>query len=303
MFKKDVIFILSVFLASVFPVCSHGKGKDASSPFLESRIEREKVVEGERLIYEVVLFTPDADLAGVETVVPPVFSPLPHKHSSPDSGLGKTTRNGKDYYTAVIDRYFVGFNEKGRFPVKGGMYRLGINHTVQVNDHFWGPSLRNRVEVIELRAPDVEVKVSALPEKGKPRFFSGAVGDFQINAVLPSGKIRAGEDAYMIVSVSGDGDLAESALPEIRKIFPDGLQFKSMTDSRSHYVKNGRLGSELEIEVVFLPKKSGSFTVDGLEFQFYNSRLGRYEKSVAPPLVIEVEESIPGKNSSVIMDI
>jgi aerotolerance-related protein batD len=301
---KGVILVLSVLVSSIFPLSSSGKGKEALSPFLESRVEREKVVEGERLIYEVVLYVPEANVAGVETVVAPGFSSLPHTQSSPDSGFGRASKDGKDYYTAVIDRYFVGFNEKGKFPVKGGRYRVGINHPVQVNDPFWGPSVRNRMEVVELRAPDVAVKVSALPDKGKPDSFTGAVGDFQINAALPSGNIRAGEDAYMVVSISGDGDLTDSALPEIRKTFPEGVQFKSMTDSRTHYVKNGRLGSELEIEVVFHPKKSGTFTIDGLEFTFYNSRLGKYETAVAPPLVIEVEESIPGKDgSSTIMDI
>lgn len=301
---KGVILVLSVLIASLFPIPSLGKGREASSPFLESRVEREKVVEGERLIYEVVLYVPEANVAGVETVVAPGFSPLPYKKSSPDSGFGRTRKDGKDYYTAVIDRYFVGFNEKGKFPVKGGCYRVGINHPVQVNDPFWGPSVRNRMEVVELQAPDVAVRVSALPEKGKPDSFTGAVGDFQISAALPSGNIRAGEDAYMIVNISGDGDLTDIALPEIRKTFPEGLQFKSMTDSRTHYVKNGRLGSEVEIEVVFFPKKSGTFTLDGLEFTFYNSTLGKYETAVAPPLVIEVEESILGKDgSSATMDI
>lgn len=301
---KSVILLLSALWASLYPPLSPGKGKDAPSPFLESRIEREKVVEGERLIYEVVLYVPEANVAGVEPVALPGFSRLPHTQTSPDSGFDRTGKDGIDYYTAVIDRYFVGFNEKGKFPVKGGLYRVGFNHPVQVNDPFWGPSVRNRLEVLELQAPDVTVKVSALPEKGKPDSFTGAVGDFQINAEIPSGNLRAGEDAYMVVCISGDGDLADSGLPDIRKSFPEGLQFKSMTDSRSHYVKNGRLGSEVEIEVVFLPKKSGSFTLDGLKFTFYNSRLGKYETAVAPPIVIEVGESLPGKDgASTIMDI
>ncbi len=61
----------------------------------------------------------------------------------------------------------------------------------------------------------------------------------------------------MTVNISGIGDLTDTPLPDIRSAFPPEIQFKSMTEDRSHYVKAGKLGSEIELECVIHPKKGG----------------------------------------------
>lgn len=85
---------------------------------------------------------------------------------------------------------------------------------------------------------------------------------------------------------------------------PDGLVFKSMTENREFYVKDGSLGSEIEIECIFTPREEGEFCMDGLKFTFFNSQTGKYETSVASPLIIKtVESDIESKKPSVIMDV
>ena len=301
--RKNLIYALTLLIACIFPHVSNGKGKGSPVPYLDTRLDRSGIVEGERLIYEVVLYIPDINLAGVECVRMPGLASVSYKRTASDTSFEKTEIGGHVYYTAVIDRYFVGFNESGKHSIQGGVYRVGVNRPVQVNDPFWGPSLQNRVEVVELVGPDVTVSVKPLPG-GRPEAFSGAVGDFQVSASIPEGVVRAGEDACMIVSISGDGDLTNASLPEIRKMLPENLQFKSMTDRRSHYIRNGHLGSEIEIEVVFQPKSAGKSVVDGLSFVYYDSKRGGYGKAVAPPLQIEVADGIPsGRGPSVTYDI
>lgn len=293
--------LIALFLSLSFEAIGR---ETAPKPFVETRIEREKAVEGERLIYEVVLKTPVSSIAGVELALAPGFGELPFKQSAPDSSFEKEEIDGTTYYVTVIDRYFVGFNHNGKFKLRGGVYRLGINHPVQINDPFWGPSIGNRVEVAELKAPDLMVKVSSLPEKGKTEKFSGAIGDFEVAAMLPEGEIRAGEDAYLVITVSGPGDLGNAALPDIRKAFPAGLQFKSLTENRTYYVKDGSLCSEIEIECIFSPKEKGHYVLKGIDFEFYNSKTGRYETATSSKLEIEVGDgSLDSDRPPVVIDI
>lgn len=201
---KFRIYSIIMILLSVVSVSSrmHAAQKNPV-PFLKARTDMSKAVVGERLMYEVVLYTPDSSVAGVELVVAPQFSGLPHTPSSADSALDTITVDGMKYFSAVIDRYFVGVNNKGKYVIKGGAYRIGFNRRMEVNDPFWGPSVVSRVETVDLKASDVAVKVGELPLKGRPSDFSGAVGEFSISAYIPEGDIRVGEDAELIVTVSG----------------------------------------------------------------------------------------------------
>lgn len=271
------------------------KGK-TPVPFLEVSIGRDKVTEGERLMYEVTLLTPVMDIAGIEIATPPDFKSLTFKQTSGDSGIGEVERGGVKYYTAIIDRYFVGFNNKGKYRIKGGEYRLGINHRIKVNDTFWGPTYRNELEVMNLSAPDVSVTVETLPEAGRPADYSGAVGSFSVTARAVQKEMRAGRDGVLIVSVAGNGDLNDAAIPDIRKAFPADLVLKSMTETRDYFVQDGKLGSEIEIECVFSPRKTGTFTIGGIEFKYYNSETHRYETAVSPDVEIEVSNP-PDKNT------
>lgn len=296
--RNSRLTILLLFIVSLLsPAAVAYGGKRMPDTFLKTRVDRKSLLAGERVIYEVVLFTADPEIAGVEMVSPPIFSGLPFTRSFSDTALSETQIDGRKYYTAVIDRYFVGCNEKGKFSIKGGVYDIGEYQLVRYNDFFTGPDVRRRVVVSQLQAPDCGLTVADLPEKGRPSCFSGAVGDFKVSAYLHSNDTREGEDACLMVTVSGFGDLTDSSLPEIVKAFPPELRFKSMTDSRSHYVKDGRLGSEIEIECVFHPRKAGVFKVEGIEFCFYDSVRHRYRTAVAPALVIDVGEA-PATRSS-----
>lgn len=293
---RKIIIILTLLICSAFIQHISGKTnvKDGE-PYLEVRLAKNQFFSGERSIYEVVLFTPDPNIAAVERVASPVFDGLSVSPSSADRNLSKVTIKGRPYYSAVIDRFFLAMEETGKFSVKGGDYRLGLNREIIVQDPFWGAIPTNRMEVINLVAPDIDFKVNPLPEKGKTDLFSGAVGVFTIDARLSEGEVTAGNDAILIVTISGIGDLSDVSVTPFSKVFPAELEFKSMTETDSHYIKDGRLGSEKEIECIFHPLKEGKFIIDNIPFTFFNERTLRYETILAPPIEVEVNSGIPGK--------
>ncbi len=300
-FKVTALLILLMLFIAAPQADARGK---VEGPFLQARLSRDKMTEGETAVYEVVLFTPSPQIEGVEPVVYPEFTGADVSRSSADNRLTPIEINGKPYYTAVIDRYFLRYPESGKFKINGGQYRLGVYHKQEYYDPFWGRQYGNVVDAIALQAPESGVRVSALPQKGRPADFSGAVGDFEISVEFPEGKLRNGDDASMVVIIAGAGSLDGVLMPDIRAMLPESLQFKSMTDNINHFVKDGELGSEVEIECVVMPKKEGAITVDGVKFSYFNSKTGKYETIVASPVEITVEEGIPGSGKPpVIMEI
>lgn len=279
-----------------------GKGEEGA--FLRTRLSQEKVTEGESVTYEVVLFTPDPNVEGFELVSMPDFSGIDVNHSAPDRRLTQVELNGRKYYTAVVDRYFLRFPGAGKFNIKGGAYRLGKLSKKEYYDPFWGRTVGNVREAVNLTAPDRGVKVKSLPQRGKPDNFSGAVGDFDLTAEIAGGALRTGEDALLIVTISGIGSLQDVLLPDIRSQLPDDLQFKSMTDRVSHFVKDGELGTEVEIECTVMPKREGVFLIDALKFNFFDINSEQYKTITAPKIEIESESSLPGSGRPpVIMEI
>lgn len=288
--KKGFIYIAPLLIMILFVFPAHGKTKGMTVPYLETRIDRDHTVEGERLIYEVILVSPDAAVAGAEVMANPEFPGLDISRSAPDNHLEEVNIDGRLYYRAVIDRFFIGTNNKGKYTIKGGDYRIGLNRQITINDPYWGPSLANRVEMFALSAPDLKIKVDALPVSNRPENFSGAVGKFDVEMTLID-QPRAGDDIRMMVTIVGLGDLSEAILPDLPKYFPEGLHFKSMTDARSHFIKNGSIGSEIEIECLFTAGKAGKYTISPIEFSYFDSDKGKYVTAKSDPLEFEVTES------------
>lgn len=293
LFKISAIVVLALI---AFPALGK-KSNEPSQPFLETKVNREKAVEGEVLIYEVVLYSPEPNIAGLQLSRNPQFSGLPVSRSAADSHLGESVRNGHRYFTAIIDRFFIDATQAGKYKLAGGAYDIGYSRQVTMQDPFWGPYVTEKVDVTTLDAPDVTVRISALPDKDKPRDFSGAVGDFSVEVILPTGELHPGDGAFAIVTISGEGDLSEASLPNVRSIFPPELQFHSMTENRNHFVKDGKVGSEIEIECTFTPQEEGSFEIGECSFSFYNPVTRKYQRAVSDPVQVDVSASKSSDNS------
>lgn len=295
---------ISLLIILCCPVMGKTTGVKESVSFLEATVNHDKAVEGERLIYEVTLYSTDPSIAGIEMIAAPDFAGFDARRSAADLRLTEIARGGVKYYAVVIDRFFLSVNGKGRHLLRGGGYVVGFNRRVAVNDPFWGPGYANKVETTELSAPDITVKVSALPEKNRPDMFSGAVGNFDVTVTVPHGEIRAGEEAYVVVTVSGEGDLSEISPLDVMSAFRNGLHFRSMTENRSEYVSKGNLGSEIEMECVFVSDKPGTYTIEGISFVYFNPRTRKYEEAKSSPVVIDVGSGVSTKSASpVYMDI
>lgn len=273
------------------PNAVNGAGKDRSvkpEVFLETSLSKEKVLEGERVIYEVRLFSKDQEIAGFELSESPDFDNLPWGRGAADNRLQQVKRDGTTYYSMVIDRFFIGADSVGTHKIKGGVYLIGYNRTLSADSRIWGHYTVNRVETLTLQAPDEKLQVATVPKKGRPEDFSGAIGSFDISVMLPEGELRAGEKAILVVTIEGKGDLTNIPAPDVRAAFREGLHFRSMTDNKEHFITKGVLGSEMELECVFTADAAGNYTILPITFTYYDTEKKRYQTISTKPLEIEV---------------
>lgn len=295
---KKVIFFISFVCLTLVTFTSHAAKKKTARPdiHLETRVDNNHTVEGERLIYEVVLYSTDFSIAGAEILSNPDFQNLSVARAASNSHIDEIEINGTKYITTVIDRFFIGTNHEGKYSIKGGDYRIGFNRQTTFNDPFWGPSVVNTIETIDLMAPGLNILVDKVPEKGRTDDFSGAVGRYEVGTELHSGCV-AGEKSCLYVTISGKGDLTNAKLPEVASAFKDGLRFKSMTENRSHFIHRGSLGSEIELECEFIADKPGKYVIQPIEFTFYDTLKKEYVTTSSKPIEIEVKEAKRSKSA------
>lgn len=286
---------VAILFALAWTMNLYAARPDGADIWLTARIPADKIYAGQAVVYEVVLNTTQPEsVQGIELSEPPSADGARGHRTQGDRNFeaaGKGTEKAPAVYTAVVDRYHVSYDEAGTYTINGGVYVAGLVQRVNAAGMWGGNGFVSRTVPVHLSAPDLKVKVKPLPVRKDRTGFTGPVGEFAVETYLPGGTIKAGQEAVVIVSVSGTGDLSGVHLPDVRFSFPDTLGFSSMTDSVEEYVKEGKYCNELEIECTFTPREAGDHELGKVRFEYFNPRTGKYETAESSPLRIHVESS------------
>lgn len=134
----------------------------------------------------------------------------------------------------------------------------------------------------------IPIKVLPLPLEGRPKSFSGAVGQFQIQAQVDSTKVTAGQPFSLKVRFEGQGNAKLIDLPPIE--WPENLEvFDTKSDSK--FFKNGQ--SYKEFEVLLTPTRDGEVKIPQIYFSYFDPATKKYETKSTMELTITAEKADP----------
>ena len=118
------------------------------------------------------------------------------------------------------------------------------------------------------------VHVKPLPETGKPATFTGAVGNFSVDASVDKSQLKANESLNYKLKVTGAGNI--KLLKNLNVIFP--LDFEKydpkVTDTVTEHI-TGVAGSRF-YNYLLIPRHQGDYTIDPVKFSYFNPATGRY---------------------------
>ncbi|NOY53390.1 MAG: protein BatD [Deltaproteobacteria bacterium] len=143
---------------------------------------------------------------------------------------------------------------------------------------------RSRTKI--LRSKPITLQVRPLPEQGKPKNFSGLVGNFSLIAQLGKEEIEEGGSATLTMTVMGTGDLTGAPRPKI-----EGLQhFKTYDDqpTLTRETRQDRVLSRKVFKTALVPMEPGTITIPGVSISFFNPDAGQYQKRKAGPFILKV---------------
>lgn len=157
------------------------------------------------------------------------------------------------------------------------------------DDAFTGYNYKD--VAVKLSSPPVRINVRPLPAQNQPESFTGAVGDFTVNASLDKKQLSTDDVATLTFTVSGSGNLKLISNPKIA--FPGelGVSDPQVTDTITG--RNPAITGSKIFTYTISPQMPGDFTIPSIPFSYYDAGSGQYRTIQTQPFKIQVSK---GKN-------
>jgi hypothetical protein len=148
---------------------------------------------------------------------------------------------------------------------------------------FFGGSTEKDITV---SSPPTDFSVLELPTEGRPKDFSGAVGQFEISSELPASRIVVGDPATLRMKVSGAGSFDRVDSPMLR----NAAHWKTYEPTAKFASEGGSaFRGEKTFEQPIVATEPGDQTLPALSFSYFDPINRRYETARAAPLHVEVQ--------------
>lgn len=165
----------------------------------------------------------------------------------------------------------------------------------QMMRDFWGEGQTAGVpekDQLNLRTDSLIIHVKPLPEAGKPADFSGAVGQFNLQASLTGISLKTNETDTLVLILSGKGNLPMVNAPALH--LPQGLESYDPSAKEELDQTVSPIQGRKTFQYIFTANKAGSFTLPPITFSYFDPRTATYKTDSTAPLLLNV---LPGKGS------
>lgn len=143
-----------------------------------------------------------------------------------------------------------------------------------------------------IKTNPLKINILPLPKEGKPKNFSGVVGDYRMDVQLKKNKVERGQPIQITVKISGNGNIQTISEPIIE--LP--VEFKKLSAiGKENIIKgnNGISGSK-SFEMVLIPLKEGRFTLPPFEFSYFDPMKKEYRTIKSQKLSVNIlPSSVP----------
>ncbi len=130
------------------------------------------------------------------------------------------------------------------------------------------------------------IPVLPLPEKGKPAFFSGAVGKFKIALRLAKNVFTVNENNQVQVEISGEGNLVDFSFPLIK--WPPGFEVFEAKERLKFDSSGAEFYTGKTYTAAVVAKKEGQFAIAPLKVSFFDPAEARYKEIETTALQLTV---------------
>ncbi len=301
--KKVKSTTTTVTVSKSSNVASGGSGSASvgDEVFLEATPNKKTAYLGEQIMltYKIYYNIPISNLSISKA---PSYSGFWTKDVTDNNGVlqqSSIVKNGQQYHVATIQEIVL-------IPQKAGTLTidpLDITCVAQIRterqrqqgydpfENFFGDVMGTSYTNVkkDMKSQPIDIEVKALPLSEKPASFTGAVGQFTFSSRIDKTEMKSNDAFTITYTVSGKGNIDLLDIP--RPVFPPDFEVydpKITTNAKNN--SYGISGTKTA-EYVVIPRVSGDFTINPMEFSYFDPAKSKYTTLTSDGYELHVERS------------
>ena len=202
--------------------------------------------------------------------------------------------NGQRYNSAVLFSTLLYPQRSGELLVDAMSMKMQIQVSGTGNSLFDRMFGSYNTEERIVKSNEVKIKVNALPPKGKPENFSGAVGSFSMEREISTNQLQANNPLELKIIIRGKGNIHLLNAPELD--FPADFEVYQ-PETKDNFTSNtsGISGSRT-YEYLAIPRHEGDFLLEPYSFSYFDLASKSYKTISTDTAKIHVEPSAKNPN-------
>ncbi len=188
------------------------------------------------------------------------------------------------YYSRVINQKIITPQQTGQIVLEP--FQLEFPYLIETNQRDFFGRLFNQYIWVKLNSNELTFNVKPLPKNGKPKNFSGAVGDFDLNVFVEKDRVNAGESVQFDVEISGKGDFKMVTVPQLS--LPDELELYEPNSYESITLTREGHKGKVSKSYVVVPQYKGDYELPVFKFSFFNPKKRKYETETSSKTTLHV---------------
>ena len=281
---------------------STGSGEISSNDlFMRLSLSRTEVVIGEPITATLKIYQ-RANVVGFENAKFPTFNGFWSQETYVPNNIEfkRESLDDKIYNTAVLRTYVLIPQQPGTITIDPAelVCLVNIRTAPSTSNSLFDSFFQDEYRTIRKRVttPAVKVKVNPLPA-GQPASFGGGVGNFGISARLTTDNLKTHDAASLVITVSGRGNVALLEDPKVN--FPPDFEVYDTKTTENTDKSNGGTSGSKSFEYPFIPRSHGDFTIEPVEYSYYDVNAGKYVTLRTEPLHVKVAKGKGGDSTPV----
>lgn len=269
--------------------------------FLRLLLSRSEVVIGEPITATLKIYQ-RVNVVGFENAKLPTFNGFWSQETFAPTNIEfkRESLDDKIYNTALLRTYVLIPQQSGTITIEPAelVCLVNVRAAQSASSSLFDRFFQDEYQTIRKRVttPAVKVKVNPLPA-GQPASFGGGVGNFGISARLTTDNLKTHDAASLIITVSGRGNVALLEEPKVN--FPPDFEVYDTKTTENTDKSNGGTSGSKSFEYPFIPRSHGDFTIDPVEYSYYDVNSGKYVTLKTEPLHIKVAKGKGGDSAPV----
>jgi hypothetical protein len=252
-----------------------------SDLFLRSSLDRNEVFVGEQVTLSLYIYS-RVDLSSVDAVTMPKLEGFWSEDVESPTQLSGEQRiiNGIPYRAYLLRR-------RALFPVKPGTLTISAAEADITTGFLFAGHRVHRV------SNALKVKAKPLPPGAPPAMSNANVGEWHLSVDASPTRVELGQPVTVKVILEGAGNVKNVTPPKLT--VPSGFKLYDPTTADKVSPSKNRIQGKRVQEYLVMPQRTGTFTLPGLEFPYFDPRRKEYDVARTDPITITVEAGSGGQ--------